>query len=202
MCFELARDHTRRPTIYKVVNMENIKFTPQGWHWKITPEQIEKIKERDRDTVNKVYFDNYDKFERLAKWYCDIIKRRELVDDCTQQIYADIIDYDYTDTRTLFYSIRRSFWTACGCRTTKYDFVSLDETLYDDGETILADILPSTYDITQEAENKENERHALELIAAQTHLSDKNKDILTAIAFGCLAYQGLFAYEYAQAVAV
>ena len=179
--------------------MENEKYTPNGWHWKITPEQIEKIKERDRDTINKVYFDNYDKFERMAKRYCNILNRRELVDDCTQQIYADIMDYDYTDTRTLYHSIRHSFWAACG--VGKCDIVSLDETLYDDGETTLGDILPSTYDITQEAENKDNERHALELIAAQTHLSDKNKDILTAIAFGCLAYQGLFAYEYAQAVA-
>lgn len=177
--------------------MENIKFTPQGWHWKITPEQIEKIKERDRDTVNAVYFDNYDKFKSMAKRYCDIIRRRELVDDCIQQIYADMVDYDYTDARTLFYSIRRSFWTACG--VGKVDVVSLDETLYDDGETTLADILPSTYDITQEAKNKDNERHALDMIAAQTHLTERKKDILTAIAFGCLAYQGIFAYEYRQA---
>ena len=45
-----ARIYTRRRLLLnsnskKVVNMENEKYTPNGWHWKITPEQIEKIKE-------------------------------------------------------------------------------------------------------------------------------------------------------------
>ena len=43
--------------------------TPENWHWKITPEDIEKIKANDRDTINRVYFDNLPKFEKIAKRY-------------------------------------------------------------------------------------------------------------------------------------
>lgn len=43
--------------------------TPENWHWKITPEDIEKIKANDRDTINRVYFDNLPKFASVARGY-------------------------------------------------------------------------------------------------------------------------------------
>lgn len=176
--------------------MENEKFLPTGWHWAITPEQIEKIKERDRDTVNQVYFDNLEKFKRMAYRYCRRVKQHiQFFMDCVQQVYADMIYYDYTDARTLFWSIRHSFCRAIG--STRVQIKSLDEPIFD-GDGVLADVIP-TYDTAErDYDRKAQEVHALHLIAAQTHLSGKAKDILTACAFGCLCYSGLFEYEYSK----
>ena len=41
-----------------------------GWHWRITLADIEKIKANDRETVNRVYFDNLEKFRKMALKYC------------------------------------------------------------------------------------------------------------------------------------
>ena len=183
----------------KVVNMENEKFTPTGWHWKITPEQIEKIKERDRDTVNQVYFDNLDKFKRIAYRFCRNTKRLSYYLDCVQQIYVDILDYDFSCARKLYWSLYHSFYRAVGY--TRYNTVSLDKAIFDDNDATFHDIMPSCDRVLTEVEKQEYERHALEIIAAQTQLTERNKDFLTAYAFNCLAYRGLFAYEYAQAFA-
>ncbi len=177
--------------------MENDRFLPTGWHWKITPEQIEKIKQRDRDTVNKVYFANLEKFKRMAYRYCCIRKQYSFFRDCVQQIYVDMLYYDYSDSRTLFWSIKRSFFRACGL--SKYCRKSLDEPIGDsDSDSVLADIIPIYDTAEHDYDRKAQEKHALELIAAQTHLTDKAKDILTAIAFDCLCYVGIFDYEYSK----
>ena len=201
--FRRSKDLRTPPNSIKVVNMENAKYTPTNWHWIITPEQIEKIKANDRDTINKVYFDNYDKFKRIAfnkclKWHC-----LQFIDDCIQQVYLDLPKYNFTDGRRLFNSICKSFHIACGHNGIKA--FSLDapkggnnenkQTLFD----YLADNVGADF-YEQKREQHENERHALNIIAAQTQLSDKDKDILTAIAFGCAAYRGVFAYAFAQAV--
>ncbi|MDE7463951.1 MAG: hypothetical protein K2M48_02880 [Clostridiales bacterium] len=173
--------------------------TPENWHWQITPEQIARIKQRDRDTVNQVYFDNLNKFKKMAYSFCGKRKLYSYFWDCVQQVYVDMLDYDYTDTRSLFWSIRHSFWLATGI--TKRPFISLDEPVFDD-EITLGDIIP-TYDTTErDFERSEQEKHVLELISAQTHLSDKQRDILTAYAFDCLAYRGLFEYAYREICAV
>ncbi len=173
--------------------MEKIIQTPENWHWKITPEQIARIKVRDRDTVNQVYFDNLDKFKKMAYRYCRLAKQYSYFRDCVQQIYVDMMDYDYTDSRVLFWSIRRSFWRATGL--TKKPSVSLDQPILD-GNGVLSDIIPVYDTAERDFERSEEEKHALELIAAQTQLSARAKDVLTAYAFNCLAYRGLFDYEY------
>ena len=173
---------------------EDIKFMPDGWHWKITPEQIEKIKERDRDTVNKVYFDNLDKFKRMAYKYCRNSKQYSFFKDCIQQIYVDMLYYDYTNSQTLFWSIRRSFHRAVGL--PRVPILSLDLPFKYDSDLTLADLIPSNESLECEIDREEKNRRVLEIIAAQRHLTDKAKDILTAYAFGCLAYTGLFDYAY------
>lgn len=176
--------------------MEDVKYTPQGWDWKITPEQIERIKQRDRDTVNQVYFDNLDRFKKMAYRYCRLRKAYSYFRDCVQQVYVDMINYDYSNSRSLFWSIRHSFWYAIGI--TRTPVISLDEPIFD-GDGVLSDIIP-TYDTAErDLERNEEEKHALELIAAQTHLTARKKDILTAYALNCLAYRGLFEYEYRKA---
>ena len=48
--------------------------TAENWHWIITREDIEKIYENDRETINRVYFANLSKFGRIANKY---ISRKE-----------------------------------------------------------------------------------------------------------------------------
>lgn len=177
----------------------NTCATPDNWHWKITPEQIEKIKERDRDTVNQVYFDNLPKFKRIAYRFCRNTKRLSYYRDCVQQIYADMLYYDYSNVRKLYWSLYHSFYRAVGY--TRYRTVSLDKPLFDNSIATLADFIPIDDTIEKEKDKQEHDRHVLEIIAAQTQLTERNKDFLTAYAFDCLAYKGLFAYEYAQAFA-
>lgn len=175
--------------------MENEKFLPTGWHWKITPEQIEKIKERDRDTINKVYFDNLEQFKKMARGYCNRNGLYGFYEDCLNQIYVDLSDYDFTTSCELAFSIKNSF--ARACMSCKRVVLSLDKKL-NDGVRVYGDTIVIEDTAERDFEDKESARHALELIAAQTHLSERNKDILTAYAFGCLAYRGLF--EYARQV--
>ncbi len=173
--------------------MDDPKFLPTGWHWKITPDQIEKIKKRDRDTVNQVYFDNLDKFKMMAYRFCGIRRVYSIFQDCVQQIYVDMCDYDYTNRRTLFWSIRHSFYK---CRYSRFDEVSLSTPIGGMDKLTIGDCLSYTDDSD---EKNEHERHVLEVIAAQTALSNRNKDLLTAYAFDCLCYEGLFEYEYSKA---
>ena len=171
--------------------------TSEKWHWKITPEQIERIRQRDRDTVNQVYFDNLDKFKKMAYKFCNKTKRRDYVQDCLQQIYADMLDYDYSCLRKFYWSIYHSFYCAVGY--TRCHTVSLDKPIFDGNDATLADFMPIADTAVSDTEKREYERHVLEIIAAQTQLTERSKDFLTAYALDCKPYVGVFAYEYAQA---
>lgn len=175
--------------------MENEKYLPTGWHWKITPEQIEKIKQRDRDTVNKVYFDNLRQFKRMAYNYCRKNKLYSYYRDCYQQIYIDLPYFRFDTCRELAFSIKNSF--ARACMSCKKVILSLDKPLRDD-DRVYEDLFESYDTPEKKYDDKEHERHVLEIIAAQKHLTERERDILTAYAFDCLVYKGLFAYEYAQ----
>lgn len=184
-----------------------VEKTPQGWHWKITPEQIEKIKAHDRDTINQVYFDNYDTFKGMAKNYCRRVKRFNDWQDCVQQVYVDLPAYNYDCTAYFYLSLNGSFRYACGFPVHERFpiIVSLDTLLLcdedGDGQTLYDRIASKIgiHYVEQESERREQERHALEIIAAQKSLTERDKDVLTAIAFNCWAYRGLFAYAYRKA---
>lgn len=186
--------------------MNNEQLTPSGWHWKITPEQIEKIKARDRDTVTTVYFDNLDKFKRMAKRYCACVHRKDYVQDCLQQVYIDLPEYNYADIGVLHFSIKRSFRQACclpSLGVPLQNILSLNTPLYgddsDDDVKTLADFITTADTVAVERKRRADECHALDMIAAQTQLTENERDVLTAIAFGCAAYEGVFAYAFKQA---
>lgn len=60
-----------------------------GWHWKITPEQIEKMKENDRETVNEVYADNLKKIRAIGYGFCRRARCFSCYEDFLQQVYID-----------------------------------------------------------------------------------------------------------------
>lgn len=177
------------------IRYDNPKFLPTGWHWKITPEQIEKIKARDIDTINKVYFDNLKQFRRMAYKYCGKNKLYSFYRDCVQQIYCDLPSYRFDSSFELSFSIKNSF--ARACMSCKRVLLSLDKSLID-GDRIYADILIAIDTPEKRLDDREQERHALQIIANQTQLTERARDILTAYAFNCKVYKGLFAYEYAR----
>lgn len=170
--------------------------TPDKWHWKITPEQIAKIKAGERETINRVYMDNLDKFRAMAGRYCRDINRLDIVQDCVQQIYIDLPAYDFTNSGRLYWSIRNSF-RAAGMLTRR-PCVSLETPLTEDGEVTLADTIEGESGF-ERMDEEENARAVLEMIAEQTQLTDKQRDQLTAIAFGVALYRGIYAEEYRYA---
>ena len=172
-----------------------MKAVPKNWHWKITPSQIARIGLNDRETINFVYFDNLPKFRKLAVKYCYHAQDFSFLEDCIQQIYIDLPRYDYTNTKTLFYSIKKSFRRASGLK--RIHFISLNEPVTEDESRTVADYLE--VDGFAELEEKEQDRNVLSIIAEQTHLTEIQRDQLTAFAFGVALYRGLFAYEYKQA---
>ena len=175
------------------------KYMPSGWHWKITPEQIEKIKERDLDTVNQVYFDNLDKFKAMAYNFCYSREVSYCFEDCVQQVYVDLLDYDFSNSKRLFWSIRNSFYRACPPLLS--GTVSLFTPIKGADDIALMDCIEALDEVDAEQRKQEQERHVLAIIAEQKQLNDKDKDILTAYALNCLCYRGLFAYEYTKAFA-
>lgn len=170
--------------------------TPDCWHWKINPEQIVNIKAGDRETVNRVYMDNLDKFKMIAWRYCDKARNLSVVQDCVQQIYIDLPMYDFTNTRTFYWSIRKSFRIAS--MFTRRSFISLETPLIADGNLTLGDTLECA-NAFSDLDERENACAVLEIIAEQTHLSDYQRDCLTAFAFGVSLYKGIFDYECKQA---
>ncbi len=177
--------------MYKKRNDE--KFMPSGWHWKITPEQIEKIKANDRDTINQVYFDNLKQFKKMAYKYCGENKLYSFFRDCVQQVYLDLPLYRFDSCFELSFSIKNSF--ARACMSCKRVLLSLDK-LLTDGDRTYADILIAINTPEKCFDDKEEEKHALQIISNQSHLTERARDILTAYALNCNVYKGLFAYEF------
>lgn len=57
--------------------------TPENWHWKITPQDIAKLRLEDVPTMTKVYFDNYKKFQKIA-----YRRFKDFEEDAMQSIYV------------------------------------------------------------------------------------------------------------------
>lgn len=77
--------------------------------WNITPEQFEKIKVKDKESINKFYFDNLKHFENLARSYktqCLKISGTSYeVEDMLQQIYLDLFYIDFSVERIFSYEV-------------------------------------------------------------------------------------------------
>ncbi len=168
-----------------------------GWHWRITLADIEKIKANDRETVNRVYFDNLEKFRKMALKYCFKCCNYDFLEDCNNQIYVDMTEYDYSSRLSLWWDIQTSFRRAS--MATRLPPLSLEAPLSEDGEKTLLDTLET--DGFAELEEREHARNVLEIIAEQEQLTETQRDMLTAIAFGVALYRGIYAEEYRQAFA-
>lgn len=160
--------------------------TPENWHWKITPEDVIKIKAFDRETINRVYFDNYDKFKSMCK-------RRfsNLWEDGLQTIYLLLPFCRYTNTQTFFRSLISGIKIYLfGRRSVSYTSLELD--VFGDGESTLMDFIPFEQDFFHEKE--EETRNVVLLLDHQSFLTDDQKDLLLSQAFGCQIFKGIFKY--------
>ena len=173
--------------------------TPENWHWAITPEDVKKIKMVDRETIDRVYFANYEKFCKCAYRFCYDKGKLSYVEDCIQQVYLDLPTYDYSDARTFYHGLLQTFRR---CTLKCYRTVSLFSSIgrnKDGKEMTLVDVLG--VDVFKALEEREDgERQAIKIISAQYALSDIEKDFLTAVAFRCRPYRGLYNDEYKQLI--
>lgn len=171
--------------------------TPSNWHWAITPQQVAEIKQGNRQTVNEVYFDNLAKLRRVCSNLCYKHRRQQFLDDCLQQIYIDLPEYNFKNVMTFFWGIKRSCYYAFGYR--RYNVtatVSLDSPLQskgskrqEDAGNTLADLIGAV-DV-DENEIAEQDKRVLTILDSLT-LSEQEKDVLTAVAFGCAVQRGLY----------
>ena len=175
--------------------MEKAIPVPGNWHWAITPEDVNGLKAVDRETVNRVYFANYDKFCKCAYNFCRKRNKFSYVDDCVQQIYLDLPLYDYTNALTFFRGLTKTFIHCSYWGFRSVSFFSPVGRNKDGEDLLLIDCLGvDVFKALEEAED--GERQALKIISAQTALNDNEKDFLTAVAFKCRPYRGLFNDEY------
>ena len=183
---------------------------PGEWHWLITADDVEAIKAGDRNAVDRVYFANLNKFSRIAvKFVIDLPKHvdRSYIDDIKQQIYVDMWNYDYTNISTLYRGIIRTCYAVVYGNTAIYGS-SLDAPLSNHsrfgeveemGETKL-DRLAPVYDMSEFAVlREESELRVLKVLAGQKKLTERQKDMLTALALRVRIYPGIFEYEYVRA---
>jgi hypothetical protein len=85
--------------------------------YKVSDETIKGIKNADVDAMTKFYEDNYKILCGNAKKYA---RNKKLLNHCyeyefndlIQQIYVDMPMFDFTNKRTLFFSIRACMWCA------------------------------------------------------------------------------------------
>ena len=119
--------------------------TPSNWHWAITPQQVTEIKQGNRDTINKVYFDNLPQFRKVVYNLSRKLNALQLFDDFLQQLYLDLPRYCYDNTKTFYKSIkntcRRIAWGS-GLSVATYKCISLQTPINDDKKSrCLADIV-------------------------------------------------------------
>lgn len=169
--------------------------TCENWHWKITAEDIAKIKANDRPTIDKVYFDNLESFRKCAYNFCRKHRAFDLFDDCLQELYITLPNWDYRNTKTLFWSIKRTFYNACLFEKIAF---SLDEPLREDSETTKGEMLQAAEPSVTENDQKESFKKLLNLLA-KLDLKDTERDALICQALGIsLKYLSLYGGVYAQ----
>lgn len=166
--------------------------TPANWHWKITPKDVAEIKLGNRETINRVYFDNYDHFKFFVVRLIEKKFGRDFsyVEDFLQQIYVDLPKYDYTNSLRFWWSIYTRFYYLKNGRKSVRAFSYENK----DGDTegwSLFDTLVAPEEKTDEERIEENAA-ALRLIENQKQLTERARDILMAEAFGCIVYRGLY----------
>lgn len=132
--------------------MEDGKTPGTGWHWKITPEQIERLKAKDIETLNKVYFDNLEKFKRIGITFC--LKARDFYfyDDFLNQVYVDLPFYHFENLSKFYMSLNTSF-KRCRC-FSRYE-ISIETPIDGTNELTLGDTVADGEDIADRTERAE-----------------------------------------------
>lgn len=181
--------------------------TAENWHWIITREDIEKIYENCRETINRVYFANLSKFGRIANKYITMRQAqgiyidRSVAEDIKQQIYIDLPYYNFENVLTLFCDIRRTCGNVALGRSAFGE--SLDSAAWDNEKSTADESKFDRYlcDDSAEAalELEESEKRVIKAVAEQKALTERQRDILTAVALKVRAYRGIFAYELFRA---
>ena len=133
--------------------MKDGKTPRTGWHWKITPEQIEKLKAKDIETLNKVYFDNLELFKKVGLKFCYKAHRNyDFYGDFLNQVYVDLPFYNFKNTFSFYFCLRKSFKR---CRMWLCGVVSIETPIKEADDLILGDSIADEKDIIEEAEQAE-----------------------------------------------
>ena len=173
--------------------------TPDTWHWEIMPEDIVKIKLGDRAIINEVFLRIMPKIRRMAAKYCwKRCGKPDFVLDCVHQAYVFFPSFNFLNTKTLYWSIRRSFSIAS--MASYNPPLSLDAPIRDTDGLTLADSIQASD--CSEVEEDEATKRAVMMIATQKHLSEDQRDFLCACAFGIPVHRGLYHEAYKQVITV
>lgn len=162
--------------------------TPANWHWAITPQDIAKLRLTDVDTMNKVYFANYPKFRKIAYNRFN----HEFAEDALQSIYLALPCLDYTNSQTFFISLLqvvRNLVYGTG-RVYSSSLEGMEDRSERDGETLPSYLMYSDRYFTLEDEEK-----IIDFLKCQKSLTEKEKDLFCATAFGIYNYKGVFEDE-------
>lgn len=155
--------------------------TPENWHWKIKPQDIVKLRLEDVPTMTKVYFDNYEKFQRIAR-----NRFGSYWEDALQSIYIALPFCKYDNSQVFFRSLLAI------CFNLVYGYSRHDNVLsvdYDNGLSDVCFVFQDRYFIHEEAER------LIDFLDSQKTLNDKQRDLLCATALGVCAYEGIFKDE-------
>lgn len=82
--------------------------------WKITPEQISRIKNGEVQAMTEVFTDNYDRIKKMACKFYWLKKKLGYqffyeIDDLVNQVFADMQYYYYRNALSMFMDIKASF---------------------------------------------------------------------------------------------
>lgn len=81
--------------------------------WRVTPEQIEKIKRQDSEAVCRFIAENLEYLSHMAKHYCSYkhsIGRSEYsAEDCISGLYIDLPYFDFSSRTKIYFNLRLSF---------------------------------------------------------------------------------------------
>lgn len=147
--------------------------TENWWKFIITDEQALEIQAKNIEAINKFFADNEKLLRNIVRRYfsqailykitrynyvrlLDAQRYYEL-DDMLHQIYVDLLDYKFKDSKELYYCITRScvymitggYKSYCAYRRC----ISLDKPIgKEDGDGVIADLIASNRSIEDELE--------------------------------------------------
>lgn len=113
-------------------------------------------------------------------------------DDCVQQVFVDMYNYDYTSIKAFFNCVYRSFYKT----QAKISTLSLNATISQTEDFTFEDIIADTRET--EEEEREHSKKVIEILDKLSNLTLYDKDNLLSFSFGCGMYKGIFEYAKTQ----